>query len=60
MQILESRLTEETEPELISAVTDAVVRTFGEEIRESVWVVLEPVPAHRWGVAGKGVAPRPS
>ncbi|KFZ76600.1 hypothetical protein ED92_41440 [Amycolatopsis sp. MJM2582] len=60
VQILENRITEETEPKLIAAITDAVVGTYGEEIREHVWVVLDPVPAHRWGLGGKPVAPRPS
>ncbi|RSM76855.1 hypothetical protein DL991_22375 [Amycolatopsis sp. WAC 01375] len=60
VQILENRLTEETEPKLIAAITDAVVETYGEDIREHVWVVLDPVPAHRWGLGGKPAAPRPS
>lgn len=60
VRILEKRITEETELKLIAAITEAVVQTYGEDIRESVWVVLDPVPAHHWGLGGKPVAPRPT
>ncbi|MFF0627814.1 4-oxalocrotonate tautomerase family protein [Streptomyces sp. NPDC004296] len=25
---------------------------FGEGVRDNTWVVLQPVPAERWGIAG--------
>jgi 4-oxalocrotonate tautomerase len=52
-KVFEGRLTDETEPKLIAALTDAFVSVFGEEIREVTWVVLEEVPRSRWGVGGK-------
>lgn len=38
---------------LIAALTDAACTVFGEEARGSIWVVVEGVPASRWGVGGK-------
>ena len=49
----EGRLTPETEPQLVKALTDALASVFGPEIREQTWVVLEEVPRRRWGVAGR-------
>ncbi|MGH9304953.1 MAG: tautomerase family protein [Acidimicrobiales bacterium] len=39
--------------ELISALTDAACKVFGEEARPDIWVVVEGVPATRFGVGGK-------
>jgi 4-oxalocrotonate tautomerase len=38
---------------LIAALTDAACKVFGEDARPSTWVVVEPVPAHYWGVGGQ-------
>jgi len=38
---------------LISALTDAACQVFGEDARPQIWVVLEGVPAARFGVAGR-------
>lgn len=38
---------------LIAALTDAACEVFGEEARSQIWVVLEGVPAQRWGIGGK-------
>ncbi|WP_158890637.1 tautomerase family protein [Amycolatopsis anabasis] len=57
VHILEKRLTPESERKLISGITDAVVETFGEDIREHVWVALDSVPEHRWGLGGRQIEP---
>ncbi len=41
------------EPALISALTDAVVRVYGEWARDLVVIHLDGVPRGRWGVGGK-------
>lgn len=38
---------------LISALTDAACEVLGEDVRPQIWVVLEGVPAARFGVAGR-------
>jgi 4-oxalocrotonate tautomerase len=38
---------------LIAALTDAACKVFGEEARQQIWVVVQGVPAERWGVGGK-------
>jgi len=48
----EGRLTAETEPRLIEALTNALVSVLGPEVREQTWVMLEEVPRRRWGVGG--------
>ncbi|MFI5897153.1 4-oxalocrotonate tautomerase family protein [Actinoplanes sp. NPDC051513] len=44
------------EPELIAALTDAVVAVYGEWAREIAVVLLIGVPAARWGVGGKAAS----
>ena len=41
---------------LIAALTDAACEVFGEEARPQIWVVLEGVPATRWGIGGKSLS----
>jgi phenylpyruvate tautomerase PptA (4-oxalocrotonate tautomerase family) len=41
------------EPALISALTDAVVRVYGEWARQLVVVHLDGVPRGRWGIGGR-------
>lgn len=53
VKIYESRLDSHTESALIARLTDAVAEVFGESIRDNTWVVLSPVPAQRWGIAGR-------
>jgi 4-oxalocrotonate tautomerase len=38
---------------LIERLTDAVAETYGEELREETWVILEGVQPERWGFGGK-------
>jgi phenylpyruvate tautomerase PptA (4-oxalocrotonate tautomerase family) len=43
------------EPALIAALTNAVVRVYGEWARDLVVIHLDGVPRGRWGVGGKAV-----
>lgn len=38
---------------LIAALTDAACSVFGEDARGDIWVVLEGIPAERWGIGGR-------
>lgn len=46
----------ESARKLIAALTDAACTVFGEEARAHIWVVVDGVPASRFGVAGKPLA----
>ena len=41
---------------LIAALTDAACEVFGEEARQQIWVVIEGMPAQRWGIGGKALS----
>lgn len=46
---------------LIERLTDAIADTYGEELREETWVILEGVQPERWAFGGKlRSAPRKS
>lgn len=53
VKLYEGRLTEKTETELITRLTDAVAEVFGASARDQTWIVLQEVPRHRWGIGGK-------
>ena len=60
VRLFEERLTPRTEQALISELTDAVTRVFGESARAHTWVVLSGSVARRWGVGGSpGQMPAP-
>jgi 4-oxalocrotonate tautomerase len=42
-----------TNERLIATITEAACQVWGEEARPQIWVVLEGVPAARWGIGGK-------
>jgi 4-oxalocrotonate tautomerase len=54
VKVYEGRLSAETEPKLIAGMTQVLVDTFGEDMREHTTVILEEIKPSRWGVAGKG------
>ena len=45
--------SEDVVPNLIEGITNAVCAATREELRPAVWVIVEGVPASRWGIAGK-------
>ncbi|MEY9485616.1 4-oxalocrotonate tautomerase [Streptomyces calvus] len=53
VKLYEGRLDGDTETELIAKLTDAVAEVFGDTARASTWIVLQEVPATRWGIAGE-------
>ena len=53
VKVYEGRLNAETEPKLIAGMTQVLVDTFGEGMREHTTVILEEIKPSRWGVAGK-------
>jgi 4-oxalocrotonate tautomerase len=61
VRLFEERLNPDTEQRLISELTDAVTRVFGESARAQTWVALSGTPARRWGVGGsQGQDPVPA
>ena len=44
---------EESAALLIERLTEAIVETYGPELRDETWVILEGVKPSRWGFAGK-------
>jgi phenylpyruvate tautomerase PptA (4-oxalocrotonate tautomerase family) len=44
------------EPDLIAALTDAVVSVYGDWVRDHVVVYLIGLPTNRWGIGGKPAA----
>lgn len=43
----------ESAKSLIAALTNAACEVFGEDARPSIWVVVDGVPASRFGVGGE-------
>jgi 4-oxalocrotonate tautomerase len=57
VKAFERRLEDEAKTkELIAAITDAFCEVYGEDVRSQTWVVVQGVPAERWGFGGKTVA----
>ena len=52
VKLYDTRVTEESVPKIIEAMTDALAESSGAS-REHIWVIVEGVPAKHWGVAGK-------
>jgi len=40
---------------LIAALTDAACSVFGEDARAQIWVVVDGVPASRFGIGGRAL-----
>ncbi|HKG04492.1 MAG TPA: tautomerase family protein [Conexibacter sp.] len=49
----ETTLDADVERKLIAELTDAVVNTFGEDIRPVTTVLIDAVPLSRWGSGGR-------
>lgn len=52
VHVFEESLDGSVEPALIRALTEAVVKVYGERARSLPVVEILGVPQHRWGVAG--------
>jgi 4-oxalocrotonate tautomerase len=52
VKLYDTRVTEESVPKIIEALTDALAESSG-AAREHINVIVQGVPAKHWGVAGK-------
>ena len=52
VKLYDARVTEESVPKIIEAMTDALAESSG-AAREHIWVIVEGVSPTRWGVGGK-------
>ena len=52
VKLYDRRVTEESVPKIIEAMTNALAESSG-AAREDIWVVVEGVSPKNWGVAGK-------
>lgn len=53
VKLYDTRVTEDSTPKIVEALTDALVSVTSEAIREYTWVIVEGVPPRNWGIAGK-------
>jgi phenylpyruvate tautomerase PptA (4-oxalocrotonate tautomerase family) len=54
VELGDSRVTEESTPKIIKALTDAILEVVGDEsLRETTWVIVQGVSPKQWGVGGK-------
>ena len=60
VKLYEGRLNPDSQAALIARLTDAVAEVLGDQVRDQTWVVLQEIPAARWGIAGRpGTPPLP-
>jgi 4-oxalocrotonate tautomerase len=52
VKLYDQRVTEESVPKIIDALTNALAESSGAS-REHIWVIVEGVSPKHWGVAGK-------
>jgi phenylpyruvate tautomerase PptA (4-oxalocrotonate tautomerase family) len=53
VELGEHRVTDESTPKIIKALTDTIIDVLGDEsLRETTWVVVEAKDPKKWGVAG--------
>jgi 4-oxalocrotonate tautomerase len=55
VKLYEQRVTEETVPKIIEALTDALHESSG-AAKEHIWVIVDGVSPQHWGVAGEPAA----
>ena len=53
VKAFERRIDDASAQRVIETLTDALCDALGEEVREATWVVVEGVPATRWGIGGR-------
>jgi 4-oxalocrotonate tautomerase len=51
VKLYDARVTEESVPKIIEAMTDALAESSGAS-REHIWVIVEGVSPKNWGMAG--------
>ncbi len=53
VKLYDQRVTEESTPQIVKALTDALCSVTSEEIRPHTWVIVEGVSPKNWGVGGE-------
>jgi 4-oxalocrotonate tautomerase len=57
VQFIDGVFTDPQKREMVGRLTDAVVATAGENMRQTTWCVLEGIPSEGWSVGGQAVTP---
>ena len=52
LKLYDKRVTEESVPKIIEAMTNALVESSG-AAKEHIWVIVEGISPKHWGQAGK-------
>lgn len=55
VKVIEGVFNDDQKREIISRVTDTMVRIEGEPLRSVTWVVIEEVKSGDWGIGGTGL-----
>lgn len=55
VKVIEGVFTPEQKREMISQLTETMVRIEGENLRPVTWVVLDEVKSGDWGIGGGGL-----
>jgi 4-oxalocrotonate tautomerase len=53
VKAFDRRIDDDSARRIIEHLTDGLCAALGEEVREATWVVVEGVPASRWGIGGE-------
>ncbi len=53
VKLYDTRVNEETVPELVEKLTDAFCEVTSEGLRDQTWVIVQGVPPRQWGIGGK-------
>ncbi len=56
VKLIEGVFTDGQKAQIISDLTDAMVRIEGENLRAVTWVVIEEVAGRDWAIGGKPLA----
>jgi 4-oxalocrotonate tautomerase len=56
VKLIEGVLTGPQKRELVARLTDALVASAGENLRDAVWCVVEETPGDGWGIGGETLA----
>ena len=53
VKLIEEVLTPAQKKEIITSLTDAIVKIEGENMRPVTWVIIEEVRSGEWGIGGQ-------
>jgi 4-oxalocrotonate tautomerase len=55
VKVIEGVFTTQQKREMVERLTEAMVEIEGENMRQSIWCVLEEVASGEWGVGGQSL-----